>query len=71
MNKCYMCNGDLNEENKCCKCGAERKISQVSGNIIWVRNGRVVAAFQDEKDQFLKVAERYNIPPEQWPERFR
>jgi len=70
-NKCFMCGGDLNPESMCRDCGATRQISQVSGNIIWVRNGQLVAAFQDEKDQWVKMAKRNGIPESEWPERFR
>ena len=72
-NKCYSpeCNGDLNEDSMCRNCGATRQISPVSGNIMWVLRGKVVAAFQDEKDQWVKMAERNGIPEADWPERFK
>lgn len=69
--KCYICGGDLDDEKVCRSCGAAMQVSQVSGNIIWVRAGRVLAAFQDEKDQWVKMAKRCNIPEADWPERFR
>lgn len=66
-----MCGGDLNEDKACRLCGAAMRISQVSGNVVWIRNGRVVAAFQDEKDQWVKMAKRHGVPESEWPERFR
>ena len=72
-NKCYNpeCNGDLNDDDMCRSCGATRQLSQVSGNVIWTRGGKVVAAFQDEKDQWVAMATRNGIPEDDWPERFR
>jgi hypothetical protein len=63
--------GELNDEGMCRACGAARQINQISGNIIWVRNGRVVAAFQDEKNQWVEMAKRNGIPQDRWPERFQ
>ena len=83
MNKCFVCGGEMvsdvqhrldgeeGENVQCRLCGAERRISAVSGNVIWIRDGRVVAAFQDEKEQWTAMAKRYGIPEEKWPERFR
>jgi len=34
-------------------------------------NGRVVAAFRDEKDAYVKMALRSGIPESEWPQRFR
>ncbi len=69
--KCYVCNGPLNEDRVCRSCGAALQISQVSGNVIWVRGGRVVAAFQDEKDAWVAMARRCGIPEAEWPGRFK
>jgi hypothetical protein len=69
--KCFVCGGDLNEERTCRSCGAAMQVSQVSGNIIWVRSGRVVAAFQDTKDAWVKMAKRCGIPEAEWPAQFR
>ena len=57
--------------HKCNLCGATMCISQVSGNVIWMRNGRVVAAFTDERVAYVKMAEKYGIPKENYPERFK
>jgi hypothetical protein len=36
-----------------------------------MRNGRVVAAFADELEAWVRMATNYDIPREKWPERFR
>jgi hypothetical protein len=59
------------ETHKCRLCGATRTVSQVSGNIIWMKNGRVVAAFDDEKQAYMRMAKQYGIPEKDWPERFK
>lgn len=69
--KCYICGGTLDEERTCRACGTAMQVSQTSGNIIWVRGGRVLAAFQDEKDEWVKMARRCQIPEADWPERFQ
>jgi len=55
----------------CRFCGATKAINDASGNVIWMLNGRVVAAFRDEKDAYVKMALRARIPESEWPERFR
>lgn len=67
---CPTCGVDV-DGHKCRLCGAGKTISSVSGNVIWMRNGRVVAAFRDEKQAFINMAERHGIPEKEWPERFR
>ena len=59
--------------HKCNLCGATRSVNSVSGNVFWMRNGRIVqgGAFRDEREAWVKVARQYEIPMEQWPERFR
>jgi hypothetical protein len=57
--------------HRCRLCGATRTVSSVSGNVIWMRNGRVVAAFADEKQAFIKMAMHYGIPETEWPKKFR
>jgi len=59
--------------NKCRLCGARKTINSVSGNVIWMRNGRIVpgGAFQDDKAAWVDMALRYNIPRNEWPEKFR
>lgn len=69
--KCLFCKEELSPERMCRLCGATMQISEVSGNIIWMRNGRVVAAPQDEKDAWVKMAKAHWIPESEWPERFR
>ena len=58
-------------EGKCRMCGARRTVNQVSGNVIWMRNGRIVRAFVDALRAYVDMARRYGIPEEQWPEEFR
>ena len=55
----------------CRFCGATKSINSVSGNVIWMRNGRVVEAFRDEKQAYVNMAVRYGIPESEWPERFK
>lgn len=57
--------------HKCRLCGAVRTVNQVSGNVIWMRNGRVVRAFADEKAAYVQMAKQYEIPEDRWPKRFR
>lgn len=59
------------ETHKCRFCGATKCISSVTGQVIWMRNGRVVEAFQDEKNAYIEMAKRYGIDESRWPERFR
>jgi predicted ATP-dependent serine protease len=69
---CPSCGADGDViEGKCRKCGARKTINQVSGNVIWMRNGRIVRAFEDERQAYVRIAEQYGIPREQWPEDFR
>lgn len=60
-------------EHRCRLCGARKTINQVSGNVIWMRNGRVVpgGAFKDDKTAYIRTAERSGTPRDQWPEKFR
>jgi len=44
---------------KCRACGAEQRISNVSGNVIWLRGGKVVLAEKDTIDQWNKMVDRY------------
>jgi hypothetical protein len=59
--------------SSCRLCGAMKTINSVSGNVIWMCNGRIVpgGAFQDDKNAYVQMAERYGIPKDQWPEKFR
>lgn len=67
---CPSC-GKAVETHKCRLCGAVRTINPVSGNEIWMKNGRIVAAFEDSKQAYVRMAIKYEIPKEQWPEQFR
>lgn len=57
--------------HKCTHCGAEKCINQVSFNEIWLLGGRVIAAFEDSRIAYIKMASRHRIPSEQWPQEFR
>jgi len=59
------------ETHKCRLCGATKSINAASGNVIWMRNGRVVAAFQDSKTAYVNMATRHGIPRDEWPEQFK
>ena len=58
--KCPSCGGHTEEKtdkeigptNECAGCGAFTTTNPVSGNLIWMLNGRVLAAPQDTIDQF-------------------
>ena len=69
--KCYCCNGDLNDDDMCRLCGARRQINLSTGNIIWVRRGKLVAAFDDELEAYIAMAQAWEIPMDQWPEKYR
>jgi len=69
---CPSCGPDGDIINgKCRLCGARKTINSVSGNVIWMRNGRIVRAFEDERKAFVEMAEKHNLPRDQWPEDFR
>ena len=67
---CPACGVEV-KDLKCRLCGARLTINSVSGNAIWMRNGRVVSAFKDSRKAFVDMALKYNIPEERWPEKFR
>ena len=62
--------GDIRDE-KCRLCGARRTVNQVSGNVIWMRNGRIVRAFKDSRQAYVQMAIKNGIPESRWPEEFR
>lgn len=57
--------------HKCRFCGAVKTINNVSGNVIWMKNGRLVGAFRDERDAYIKMARQHGIPEKKWPKKFR
>jgi len=67
---CPYC-GNIVEGHKCRICGAIRTVNPVSKHVIWMKNGRVLAAFNDEKSAYTRMAEKYGIPKEKWPKEFR
>ena len=67
---CPGCGKDV-EGHKCRYCGATRSVNQVSGNEIWMRNGRLVAAYKDKREAFVTAARQWGIPIEQWPQEFK
>lgn len=58
------------EGHRCRLCGAVKTVSSVSGNVIWMRNGRIAAAFQDSKRAYVEMAERWGVPKDRWPREF-
>ncbi len=56
---------------RCTKCGATQHVSSVNGNVTWMRNGRVVRAFHDERAAYVEMANNYGIPKERWPVQFQ
>lgn len=67
---CPSCGKEV-ENAKCRLCGARKTINSVSGNVIWMRNGRIVRAFHDEKEAYVQMATLHNIPRDRWPEEFK
>lgn len=67
---CPSCGVEV-QRGKCRLCGARRAINDVSRNVIWMRNGKLVAAFKDEKQAYVRMAIQWDIPQDRWPERFR
>jgi len=63
--------GEKVETHRCRLCGAQKAINPVSGNEIWMRNGRVVDAFKDSKIAFMRMATQYGIPEAEWPDKFK
>lgn len=65
---CPACGPDGDVINgKCRLCGARKTINGVSGNVIWMRNGRIVRAFEDERQAYVQMARKYGIPRDKWP----
>lgn len=56
--------------HRCRLCGAVKTINSVSGNLIWMKNGRIVKAFRDEKQAYIKMAEKWGISKDKWPKKF-
>jgi predicted RNA-binding Zn-ribbon protein involved in translation (DUF1610 family) len=67
---CPTC-GKVVEGHKCRLCGNVKTINQVSGQLIWMRGGRLVRAFHDEKQAYVRIARENGIPEEKWPKEFR
>lgn len=63
--------GEENVDYRCAKCGATKHVNPVSGNVSWMKNGRLVRAFKDEKDAYIQMANDHGIPKERWPSQFR
>ena len=66
---CPKCGAQTNY--RCRLCGATRTTNAVSGNVIWMLNGRVVAAFKDSREAWVRMATEYRIPREEWPVAFQ
>lgn len=67
---CPSCGVEV-RSHKCRLCGSTRTVNQVSGRIIWMKSGRVIRAFEDDRHAYVEMAKAYNIPEERWPARFR
>jgi hypothetical protein len=67
---CPTC-GVMVDGHRCRLCDATKSINQASGNQIWMRNGRLVAAFKDSRQAYVRMALQYGIPREKWPEEFK
>lgn len=67
---CPKCRKEV-QSHRCRLCGATRTINSVSGNVIWMLNGRVVEAFPDDKAAYIQMAVRCGIPEADWPARFK
>jgi len=71
--KCAACGETMPsapQAHRCRLCGAVKTVNAVSGNEIWMRNGRIIVAYQDSRAAYLTMAQRYGIPREQWPPEF-
>lgn len=56
--------------HKCRFCGATKTINSVSGNLMWMRNGRLISAFRDEKQAYVEMAKKWGISKSRWPKKF-
>lgn len=68
MMKCPLCETTTEikvvEEEKfvhCPTCGAVKDVNPNSGNVVWMKNGRVALAEEDVKQQQLKHLKRYGF----------
>jgi len=66
MIKCPLCQNetiikliDGEKTTQCPACGAFKDVNPNSGNVIWIKSGRVVLAEEDVKEQKRKAAKRY------------
>lgn len=57
--------------HKCELCGATKNISPISGNVVWMRNGRIVEAFINTKESYVIIAKRFGIPENEWYEKYK
>ena len=58
---------------KCRSCGAEQKLDESTGNVIWMRRGRLLAAPADEKAHWEQHADKHGIEKDdpRYPEKFK
>ena len=66
---CPMC-GKQVETHRCADCGCTKTINAVSGNVMWMKNGRLIVAFHNEKQAYINIAEKYNIPKNKYPKKY-
>ena len=59
--------------DKCRCCGARKTTNQVSGQVIWMRNGRVVHGGVVGTDNHASVTKAFqnSIPKDEWPEQHK
>ena len=51
---------DEEKTTQCSACGAFKDINPNSGNTVWMKNGRVMLAEEDVKNQKKKHLKRYS-----------
>jgi hypothetical protein len=66
MIKCPLCKNETiikliegEKTTQCPACGAYKDLNPNSGNVVWIKNGRVVLAEEDVKEQVKKHNQRY------------
>lgn len=47
--KCISCGKEM-DSLACGFCGAEKKLNKTSGNLLWMKNGRVISAPVEEEE---------------------
>jgi hypothetical protein len=55
---CPSC-GDSVDVYRCGTCGTTKSTNPISGNIVWMKNEKIVAAFKDAKSAHLKTTKKF------------